>query len=44
MNLVAKLNDNEILAEISEGALPLPAIIKPEPLWTGKQLVGLLLP
>jgi DNA-directed RNA polymerase II subunit RPB1 len=40
MNLIAKLNEHELKI----GTLPMPAILKPEPLWTGKQLVSLLLP
>jgi DNA-directed RNA polymerase II subunit RPB1 len=27
-----------------DGSVPVPAILKPEPLWTGKQLFTLLLP
>jgi len=27
-----------------EGDLPMPAILKPEPLWTGKQIMSLIIP
>lgn len=27
-----------------DGVLPTPAIIKPEPLWTGKQVISLVIP
>jgi DNA-directed RNA polymerase II subunit RPB1 len=27
-----------------QGELPMPAILKPEPLWTGKQLMSLIIP
>lgn len=27
-----------------EGDLPMPAILKPEPLWTGKQIMSLVIP
>lgn len=26
------------------GELPIPAILKPEPLWTGKQVMSLIIP
>ena len=37
MNLVIWIND-------FDGNLPVPAIISPEPLWTGKQIFSLILP
>ena len=37
MNLVMHL-------EYFSGELPIPAILKPEPLWTGKQIMSLFLP
>ena len=27
-----------------EGKIPLPAILKPKPLWTGKQLMSIIIP
>ncbi len=27
-----------------DGRVPMPAILKPEPLWTGKQVVNLIIP
>lgn len=27
-----------------EGELPMPAILKPKPLWTGKQIMSLIIP
>lgn len=26
------------------GSLPMPAILKPKPLWTGKQIISLIIP
>ena len=27
-----------------EGELPMPAIFRPEPLWTGKQIISMIIP
>ncbi len=35
-----KDNSEDLLA----GELPIPAILKPEPLWTGKQVMSLIIP
>ena len=32
------------IGENSEKALPPPAILKPKPLWTGKQLMSMIIP
>lgn len=37
MNLIMWIDD-------WDGVLPMPAIMKPEPLWTGKQIVSLIIP
>lgn len=34
----------DIRSDELEGQLPMPAILKPKPLWTGKQVFSLLLP
>lgn len=34
----------EPLVKLEFGELPVPAIIKPQPLWTGKQIISLLIP
>ena len=43
MNLVLWMNPKLIELIISEG-LPIPAIIKPIHLWTGKQVISLIFP
>lgn len=30
--------------EVWDGSVPVPAILKPEPLWTGKQVISMILP
>jgi len=37
MNLIMWVDD-------WDGQLPMPAIMKPQPLWTGKQLISLIIP
>lgn len=39
MNLMMWLGENN-----NDKSLPMPAIIKPRPLWTGKQILSLVLP
>lgn len=44
MNLLVKIGGDEEFVEKCLGDLPFPAILKPEPLWTGKQLVSIIIP
>lgn len=30
--------------QLQPGELPIPAILKPEPLWTGKQIMSMIIP
>lgn len=42
MNLVMQLQGEQ--AEFAMRQLPMPAILKPKPLWTGKQIMSLIIP
>jgi DNA-directed RNA polymerase II subunit RPB1 len=42
MNLIMHLSGEQ--AEFAMRQLPMPAIVKPKPLWTGKQLMSLIIP
>ena len=48
MNLViwieGKDGGSNNLDNFIPGELPIPAILKPEPLWTGKQVMSLIIP
>lgn len=47
MNLVIWIEGRENKGSIEDllpGQLPIPAILKPEPLWTGKQVMSLIIP
>ena len=47
MNLVIWIeggSENSNFEDLLPGELPLPAILKPEPLWTGKQVMSLIIP
>lgn len=37
------LNGTEIVSEMDTISIPYPAILKPKPLWTGKQIIGAIL-
>jgi DNA-directed RNA polymerase II subunit RPB1 len=42
MNLIMMLEGQQ--AEFAMNCLPMPAIIKPKPLWSGKQIMSLIIP
>lgn len=48
MNLVIWIDSKEGKAQgnyqLQPGELPIPAILKPEPLWTGKQIMSMIIP
>lgn len=47
MNLVIWIEGRENRGSIEDllpGQLPIPAILKPEPMWTGKQVMSLIIP
>ena len=47
MNLVIWIENREGRSHTEDllpGELPMPAILKPEPLWTGKQVMSLIIP
>ena len=41
MNLVMWIDR---IVKFNEGDLPMPCIMKPEPLWSGKQIVSMMIP
>lgn len=47
MNLVIWIEgkeNSENVDKLLPGQLPIPAILKPEPMWTGKQVMSLIIP
>ncbi|CDW74169.1 dna-directed rna polymerase ii subunit rpb1-like [Stylonychia lemnae] len=45
MNLMMWLgNQSSSVSSISDSQLPIPAVLKPKPLWTGKQMLSLIIP
>jgi DNA-directed RNA polymerase II subunit RPB1 len=47
MNLAIWIEGKENLGSTEDllpGELPIPAILKPEPLWTGKQVMSMIIP
>jgi hypothetical protein len=48
MNLVIWIDSKEGKGvgnyQLLPGELPIPAILKPEPLWTGKQIMSMIIP